>query len=174
MTDPETCEAAHIIPPEVRKMSPADQWLDRYGESHNHTINKLLHWVCVPLIVVSLIGLLWSVPVPAAFRDTSAALNWGTVFLMAAIVYYFIMSISLAFGILPFVAAVVATVAWLDTLSAPLPILSLSIFALSWAGQFFGHWLEGKRPSFFEDLQFLMIGPVWLLAAVYRRLGIPY
>jgi uncharacterized membrane protein YGL010W len=155
-------------------MSPADQWLDRYGESHHHRINKLLHWVCVPLIVVSLIGLLWSIPVPAAFKDTSPVLNWGTVFLMAAIVYYFIMSISLALGILPFIIVVVAAVTWLETLAAPLPLLSAAIFVVAWAGQFVGHWLEGKRPSFFEDLQFLMIGPVWLLATVYRRLGIPY
>ena len=155
-------------------MSPAHQWLDQYGESHQNKVNKLLHWICVPLIVVSLIGLLWSIPVPGAFQDTSPALNWGTIFLMAAVVYYFIMSISLAFGILPFIALVVAAVMWLDSIPAPLPILSLAIFILAWVGQFIGHWIEGKKPSFFEDLQFLMIGPLWLLAAVYRRLGIPY
>lgn len=155
-------------------MSQADQWLDRYGESHNNRINKLLHWICVPLIVVSLIGFLWSLPVPSAFRDTSPALNWGTIFLMAAVVYYFIMSISLAFGILPFIALVVASVFWLDSLTVSLPLVSAIIFVLAWIGQFIGHWLEGKRPSFFEDLQFLMIGPLWLLAALYRRLGIPY
>ncbi len=155
-------------------MSPADQWLDRYGESHNHRVNKLLHWVCVPLIVVSLIGLLWSIPVPAALKATSPALNWGTIFLMAAVVYYFIMSISLAFGILPFVVLVVMAVSWLDSLPIPLPLLSALIFAVAWVGQLIGHRVEGKRPSFFEDLQFLMIGPLWLLAAVYRRLGIRY
>lgn len=155
-------------------MSPADQWLDRYGESHNHTINKLLHWVCVPLIVISLIGLLWSVPVPQALLDISPALNWGTVFLMAAVVYYFIISISLAFGILPFVVLVVAAVAWLDTLEVDLAIVSALIFVLAWLGQFVGHWIEGKKPSFFQDLQFLMIGPLWLLATLYRKLGIRY
>ena len=155
-------------------MSPAHQWLDRYGESHQNQVNKLLHWICVPLIVISLIGLLWSIPVPATFQDTSEALNWGTIFLMAAVVYYFIISISLAFGILPFIALVVSAVFWLDTLPIPLPILSITIFVLAWGGQFVGHWVEGRKPSFFEDLQFLMIGPLWLLAAVYRRLGIPY
>ena len=155
-------------------MSPAHHWLERYGESHKNPINKLLHCICVPLIVISLIGLLWSIPVPVTFQDTSPALNWGTIFLMAAVVYYFIMSISLAFGILPFIALVVAAVTWLDSLPAPLPALSLVIFVVAWVGQFIGHWVEGKKPSFFEDLQFLMIGPLWLLAAVYRRFGIPY
>lgn len=155
-------------------MRTADHWLNEYAESHTHRANAALHWVCVPLIVASLIGLLWSLPVPRAFSDSSPALNWGTLFLMAAVVYYFIMSISLAFGMLPFVVAIVAAVAWLDSLPAPLWLTSGGVFLLAWLGQFVGHWIEGKRPSFFKDLQFLMIGPLWLLATIYRRFGIPY
>jgi len=155
-------------------MRTADQWFDEYSESHQNPTNKLLHWICVPAIVISLIGLLWSVPVPRAFADISPALNWGTAFLLAAVVYYFIMSINLAIGMLPVVLAVVAIVAWLDRLSMPLWLVSAIIFAAAWVGQFVGHMIEGKKPSFFQDLQFLMIGPAWLLAHVYRRLGIPY
>ena len=152
----------------------ADEWLDEYGESHTNRVNTILHWICVPLIVISLIGLLWSLPVPSAFRDISPALNWGSVFLMASVVYYFIISLSLAFGILPFILLVVTTVIWLDTLSIPLWLISLTIFVVAWIGQFIGHWVEGKKPSFFKDIQFLMIGPLWLLAKLYRRWGIPY
>jgi len=155
-------------------MKTADQWLDEYAQSHTHSTNTLLHWICVPLIVVSLIGLLWSLPVPVAFREISPVLNWGTTFLMAAVVYYFIISLSLAFGILPFIVVVVAAVVWLDSLSTPLYISSAVIFIAAWIGQFIGHLVEGKKPSFFKDLQFLMIGPLWLLAKVYRRLGVPY
>ena len=42
------------------------------------------------------------------------------------------------------------------------------VFVLAWIGQFIGHLIEGKRPSFFKDLQFLLIGPAWLMAFVYR------
>jgi uncharacterized membrane protein YGL010W len=155
-------------------MSPAEPWLRAYESDHLHPANKFLHWICVPLIVVSLVGLLWSLPVPQAFQQSPAVLNWGTLFLMAAIVYYFIMSISLAIGMLPFVLAVIVAVAWLDALPPPLWALCGALFAVGWLGQFLGHWIEGRRPSFLRDLQFLMIGPIWLLASVYRRLGIPY
>jgi len=155
-------------------MKTADQWLDEYADSHTNDINLVLHWVCVPLIVLSLVGLLWSLPVPLAFREISPVLNWGTTFLMAAVVYYFIISLSLAFGILPFIVIVVTSVVWLETLAIPLWISSGAIFVAAWIGQFVGHVLEGKKPSFFKDLQFLMIGPLWLLAKIYRRIGIPY
>lgn len=155
-------------------MRTADQWFDEYSESHQNPTNKLLHWICVPSIVVSLIGLLWSLPVPQAFLDISPALNWGTAFLLASVVYYFIMSINLAIGMLPVVLGVVMIVARLDQLSMPLWLVSAIIFAAAWVGQFIGHIVEGKKPSFFQDLQFLMIGPAWLLAHVYRRFGIPY
>ena len=155
-------------------MRTADQWLAEYAESHTNSFNTVMHWICVPLIVVSLIGLLWSIPIPSAFTKISPALNWGTVFLMASVVYYFIISLSLAFGILPFIILVVTAVIWLDSLAPPLWLSSVVIFVAAWIGQFLGHWAEGKKPSFFKDLQFLMIGPLWLLAKVYRRLGIPY
>jgi uncharacterized membrane protein YGL010W len=155
-------------------MKTADQWLAEYAHSHTHNINMALHWICVPLTVLSLVGLFWSLPVPLAFREISPVLNWGTTFLMAAVVYYFIISLSLAFGILPFIVIVVAGIVWLETLSIPLWISCGVIFVVAWVGQFVGHLLAGSQPSFVKDLQFLMIGPLWLLAKVYRRIGIPY
>jgi len=151
-----------------------DQWLAEYAHNHRDDTNRLIHWVCVPVIVVSIVGLMWSLPVPETFRAASPALNWGTVFLMAAVVYYFILSISLAIGSLPFVIGVVAAVAWLDRLAVPLWLISAALFAAGWIGQFIGHWHEGSRPAFFRDLQFLMIGPLWLIAGVFRRFNIPY
>lgn len=155
-------------------MKTADEWLAEYARNHRDDTNKLIHWICVPIIVVSVVGLLWSVPVPETFSNASPALNWGTVFLMAAVVYYFIMSISLAVGAVPFVLFVVAVVAWLDRLNGPLWAISLGLFGAGWAGQLIGHWHEGSRPAFFRDLQYLMIGPLWLIAGLYRRLNIPY
>ncbi|HDZ8845068.1 Mpo1-like protein [Aeromonas veronii] len=54
------------------------------------------------------------------------------------------------------------------------PGIYLCSLALLWIAQFVGHKIEGKRPSFLADLQFLLIGPAWVLASLYRRLGIPY
>ena len=154
-------------------MQPVTTWLEEYGESHQNATNKALHWICVPLIVLSLVGLMWSVPVPAAFEQISPLMNWGTLFMLAALVYYFILSYTLAFGMVLVTAGMVAFLHWMDGLSIPLGQLSIGIFVAAWIGQFIGHAIEGKRPSFFKDVQFLMIGPIWLLSALYRKLGIP-
>jgi uncharacterized membrane protein YGL010W len=155
-------------------MRTVQQWFDEYGESHQDPRNKVLHWICVPIIVVSLVGLLWSLPVPAAFASISPLLNWGTLLVAAALVYYFAMSWSLAVGMLVFVAVIITALALLDRLSVSLWILCVALFVLAWIGQFIGHQYEGRRPSFFKDIQFLMIGPLWLLSAIYRKLRIPY
>lgn len=155
-------------------MRSIDHWLEAYGASHQDPVNKLIHWICVPAIVFSVIGLLWSLPVPAAFVDISAALNWAVLFAMAAVVYYFILSVSLALGATLVLALLLLLAAELDDLAMPLWSVSLLVFVVAWIGQFIGHRIEGKKPSFFEDLQFLMIGPLWLLAAAYRRVGIAY
>jgi uncharacterized membrane protein YGL010W len=155
-------------------MKPVQQWIDEYGESHQHPHNKVLHWICVPIIVLSLVGLLWSIPVPGAFAAISPVLNWGTVLLLAGLIYYFAMSWTLALGMVVFVALVIGALLWLDQLPVSLWILCVGLFVLAWIGQFIGHHYEGKRPSFFKDLQFLMIGPLWLIGFIYRKLRIPY
>ncbi len=58
--------------------------------------------------------------------------------------------------------------------SLPLWAVSLAAFAGAWVGQFVGHKIEGKKPSFLKDVQFLLIGPAWLLSFVFKKLGITY
>ena len=155
-------------------MRTAQAWLDEYSESHRHVTNEVLHWICVPAIVVSVIGLLWSLPFPAAWRELSPYFNWGGLFVLAAIIYYFLVSLPLAIGMLVVLLAMLGIVHWLAGLSTPLWLICVAIFVVAWIGQFIGHAVEGKRPSFFKDLQFLMIGPMWLLSHLYRRVGIPF
>jgi uncharacterized membrane protein YGL010W len=155
-------------------MRSVDDWLAEYGESHTNHTNELLHWICVPLIVLAVIGLLWSLPVPDAFASRSAWLNWGTLTALVAFAYYVALSPSLAVGIALVFVGLFAIVNALAALSWPLWITCLVIFGAAWIGQFIGHAVEGKRPSFFKDVQFLLIGPLWLVAALYRRLGLSY
>jgi uncharacterized membrane protein YGL010W len=155
-------------------MRTVDQWLAEYAASHQHPTNKGLHWICVPLIVVSLTGLLWSLPAPQAFSAISPWLNWGTLLLLAGLIYYTFLSRVLAFGMLLFVALVALAVKALDVLPWSLWLVCVAIFVVAWIGQFIGHYYEGSRPSFFKDVQFLMIGPLWLLSFIYRKLRIRY
>lgn len=155
-------------------MRAVQSWLDEYGESHRNRVNKTLHWICVPLILLSLIGLLWSIPVPQLFAQTSSLLNWGVLFLIAALLYYYALAWRLALGMTLVVFLVILIVYATSRLTVSLWLVSLSVFVIAWIGQFIGHQVEGRKPSFFKDLQFLLIGPVWLLAFLYRGLHIAY
>ena len=154
-------------------MRTAAEWLDDYGDSHRNPANKALHWICVPVIAWCVVGLLWSLPFPGALRAMHPALNWAGVAVLAAIGYYVVLSPRLALGAAPLLLAFLWSVGIVaHSSTVPLWGICLFLFVVAWIGQFIGHAVEGKRPSFFKDLQFLMIGPLWLLADLYRRLGI--
>ncbi|HYM41281.1 MAG TPA: Mpo1-like protein [Steroidobacteraceae bacterium] len=155
-------------------MRTVADWLSDYGSSHQNPTNKLLHWLCVPPIVLSVMGFLWSLPVPAALVERFPWANWAILAAAAAIVYYLTLSPALAAGVTLAFAALLYLTHALAGLPWPLWVTSLVIFIVAWIGQFVGHAIEGKRPSFFKDLQFLLIGPLWLLAAAYRRFSLPY
>jgi uncharacterized membrane protein YGL010W len=156
-------------------MRTAAQWLDEYGDSHRNHTNKALHWICVPVIAWCVLGLLWSLPFPFGIRTLHPAANWGSVAVLAALIYYALLSVPLTLGAIALLTAFLWSLNRLERLSmVPLWSICLAAFVFAWVGQFIGHAIEGKRPSFFKDVQFLMIGPIWLLADVYRRLGIRY
>jgi len=138
-------------------MKALREWLEEYDESHRNPVNKTVHWICVPLITFSVVGMLW------------AASPWAAVAFVALVsLYYFRLSPSLALGMLPIAGLMMAAASVL-----PSPFWSsLAIFVLAWIGQFWGHTVEGKNPSFLKDVQFLLVGPLWLLSFVYRRLGL--
>jgi uncharacterized membrane protein YGL010W len=154
-------------------MRTADQWLDDYGDSHRNPTNKALHWICVPVILWCVLGLLWSLPFPGGMRAEYPALNWAGATVLAALIYYSLLSVRLTLGALPLLIAALWSIDRLDHIDGvPLWSICVALFVAAWIGQFIGHAIEGKRPSFFKDVQFLMIGPLWLLADVYRRVGI--
>jgi uncharacterized membrane protein YGL010W len=154
-------------------MRTLSNWLDQYGESHRNPVNERLHFICVPAIVLSLIGLLSSLPVPRMWGDLPW-LDWATLITALAMLYYVSLSWALAAGVLVCFAVMFLIIHEFRTLPWPLWATSLAIFVIAWIGQFYGHAIEGKRPSFFKDVQFLLIGPLWLLAALYRRLGLSF
>jgi len=148
--------------------------LDDYAGDHLHPVNRGIHRVCVPLISVALIGLLWSVPVPWSFGGSIGAVNWATVFMPGVAIFYLALSVRLAVGMVLFMAAAVAVVALLEGLPLPLWQVCGAVFVLAWAGQFFGHAAEGRQPSFLRNPAHLLVGPLFLLAQLYRQLGIRY
>jgi uncharacterized membrane protein YGL010W len=158
-------------------MRKIDQLLSEYGESHQNVTNKIIHWICVPLIFFSVMGLIASIPsglVQSYLGPGNPYANWATVTLLLAIAYYVSLSITLAIGMALFGLACLFIDKTIAQSGIYLWMVSLIVFVVAWIGQFYGHKIEGKKPSFFKDLQFLLIGPAWLLHFVYKRLGIPY
>lgn len=157
-------------------MRKIDQLLAEYGESHQNATNKAIHWICVPLIFFSVVGMVASLPsglVHSLLGENPYA-NWATVFLVVALAYYVALSIPLAVGMMFFGALCLYLARVITAQGLSLWMTSLIIFVLAWIGQFYGHKVEGKKPSFLKDLQFLMIGPAWLMHFIFKRIGIPY
>jgi uncharacterized membrane protein YGL010W len=156
-------------------MKLVDQLLAQYGESHQNPTNKYIHWICVPLIMFSLVGVLMTIPFPA---DYSIISHWGAVVLLLALLYYLRLSVTLFLGFILIGGAILwgnhAIYTALDENALHMLYVSLAIFFIAWVGQFYGHKVEGKKPSFLKDIQFLLIGPAWLLHFIYRKWNIPY
>ena len=155
-----------------RSISRADKLFREYGASHQNKVNKLIHWVCVPAILVSVVGALECLPFPVA---TPISMSWGKLVAALAMMFYINLSASLSVGMFLVLfasfwivsAATVAGYTWK---------LYAVVFGIAWVFQFIGHssLFEGKKPSFFKDLFFLLIGPAWLVHFIYKLLGIPY
>ena len=159
-------------------MKSIEQLIEEYGESHQNSTNKAIQWICVPLIMLSLLALISMIPFPIhditlfSINSEKVLLNWTIIFLLFAVIFYLRLSISIAVGMLLIAIGMIASINWIALFDPTIWRLSLSIFVMAWIGQFIGHKIEGKKPSFFEDLQFLLIGPAWLLSFIYKKIGI--
>ncbi len=155
-------------------MRTIDEWLDEYGESHRNPVNKTIHRVAVPIIALDMLGLAHAIPTEALLGP-GAPNAAGVAVAVVSLAYYARLSPALAAGMAVLAALGLAALAAAQALlgAAFVPAL-IAVFVGAWAAQFYGHSVEGKKPSFVRDLQFLMIGPLWLLADAYRRLGLRY
>jgi uncharacterized membrane protein YGL010W len=141
-------------------MRAVDRMFQRYSEFHRNGTNKAIHWVCVPLILWSVLGLLW-VASPVV----------TVVAVAASMAFYLLLSLPLALGMAAVIAFMIYAASLLDS---RLLVVSAAVFIGAWIGQFVGHRFEGRKPAFLDDVRSLLIGPAWVLAFLYRRLGIAY
>ena len=155
-------------------MSEIDDWLVRYEATHENLRNPVVYWAAVPMIVLGTVGVLWHLPIPAEFFEISPLLNWGSAFLMATAIYYFIISLSLAIGMLPFLLGIAAIQLWLAGSALPQIGVSVALLVAGTAGLWLGHQGDGRIRSIVQDFQLMMIGPLWLLSVMYRRFNVPF
>ena len=152
-------------------MPTIHQWLNEYGESHQNPLNKSIHWICVPSIFLSIVGFLYCIKLPFYFANHH--INLALIALLIVLIYYFSLSKTLSVGMFVFAFACLLFCHLMERyFFIPLWAVSLFIFIAAWAGQFYGHKIEGKKPSFLKDLHFLLIGPAWLMSFIYEKTGV--
>jgi len=159
-------------------MPTLQHYLNRYAESHQNNTNVLIHWICVPLIVFSLLGLVWAIPVPHVdfLGKLNGYINLATFLILFATIYYLRLSFRIGLAMILTIWIFSTGIILLERMARlrgwpEMWQVCLFIFVLAWAGQFIGHKIEGKKPSFLEDLQFLLIGPAWLWVKIFRKLN---
>lgn len=152
-------------------MRSMQDWLDSYSSDHRNPTNQVLHWLCVPPIVWSVIALLWTIPVPAAFLRPG---SWAVAVMVLSFYWYWKHSRPLAAALLVAFALFGLLTNVLFGLLGPASLrnLAIGVFVIAWIGQFIGHKFEGRKPSFLTDLSYLLIGPAWLMAKLLRKLGL--
>jgi uncharacterized membrane protein YGL010W len=130
-----------------------DRLLARYADDHRNGVNQALHTLCVPVIFWCALALFWSANPVIAVAAAAAA---GLFYLRLSLGWGLAMIVVMALGLA--LASITPHRLWVAAI----------LFALAWIGQFVGHAVEGRRPSFLDDLRFLLVGPLWVLAKVVR------
>lgn len=138
-------------------------WLEEYGECHQNKWNVLIHKIFVPIIFISIYFMLYTLPFP--FKKT-AYINPANVIYLPLLFFYFRLNwkVGLMMLVAGILLGIMSTAFHINCLLFDFLMfkLSLILFVIGWIGQFIGHKIEGKKPSFFEDLKFLLIGPIWV------------
>jgi len=151
-------------------MKTLQQWFDEYAVSHQNETNISIHFICVPAIFFSIVGIFMSIPslfLKKLFNlENPLLVNWATIALIFFLLFYLRLSFSMFLKMLLFSILCIIVNYYL---SQYLHILytSISIFVIAWIGQFYGHKVEGAKPSFLKDLQFLLIGPAWVVKKMF-------
>ena len=157
-------------------MRKIDQLFEEYAESHQNQTNKFIHWICVPLIFFTIVGFISLIPAPHFCAPYFGCISVASIVaLFLVTIFYFTLSWRISLIMLLIMLfmehfAYAINVHFKENSW----IIYLSIFVITWIFQFIGHKIEGKKPSFLKDLQFLLIGPIWLLHFILKKIGIPY
>ncbi|MGA9213117.1 DUF962 domain-containing protein [Kaistella sp.] len=157
-------------------MRKIDQLFNEYAESHQNHTNKTIHWICVPLIFWSILGFISLIPAPHFFLKYFGAISVVSIVAVVLVTLYYL-KLSWRIGlIMIFIMLLMEHFAYFINVKFQYQswIIFVVIFVLSWIGQFYGHKIEGKKPSFLKDLQFLLIGPIWLLHFILKKWNLKY
>ena len=143
-----------------------------YRNNHKDINHPLIFWPSVIILLLSVVGIMWSIEIPVHFSYVSTILNWGTLFLMVMTVYCFLISFFLAIGLIPLFISTIMLFLWLENLDYSIMCISIYGITFSLYGIYRGRRIQNNLSSVIEDLQMVIIAPLWLLSIIYTKLGI--
>lgn len=153
-------------------MRTIEKLINTYGESHQNKVNVAIHGIAVPSIYLVTIGLIWSIPTIGLLDYFG--INWAHPLALAVLVYYFKLSGPIGAAMTLLTTACFVFLRFLDNTGVSVLQFSAVLFVVMWILQFVGHKIEGKKPSFFEDLRYLLVGPAWWWVHWLKRMKISY
>ena len=139
-------------------MNEISKLLDNYSQHHKHPVNELIHFLAIPLIMFSILGLLYCIHSTAA-----------VVFILFSLIFYFKLSYK-AFIIMAIWSFFYYYLLYL--LQEKIFYISIFAFVFGWLIQFIGHFIEGKKPSFLDDIKYLWIGPLFVVRGILIKIGL--
>ncbi len=130
-----------------------------YSSSHQNETNQLIHLVCVPVIFFTVVATVYYyLPLPLT----------GLIIFASLVFYYRSMRSFLPPMIVLYVISLCIS-AYFAPFKFFMPVVGC-LFVVAWIGQFWGHKIEGKKPSFFQDLFFLLVGPAWVMSKFQKKI----
>lgn len=153
-------------------MRTIEKLLLQYSESHQNKTNVLIHAIAVPSIYFVTLGLIWAIPVPDFIADFDV--TWAHILAIPILFYYFKLSGPIGAAMTLLTIACFGGINFIAYYGVSVWLFCLSLFIVMWILQFIGHKIEGKKPSFLEDLRFLLVGPAWWWMHWLKRLNISY
>ncbi|MGH8177827.1 MAG: DUF962 domain-containing protein [Steroidobacter sp.] len=157
-------------------MRTQQQYLSAYAQSHQNSLNQLIHYICVPVIAFSTLALLWAIPIGRWLGLDAGTAPWVNIVTLGILpvgAFYLRLSFRSFATMAVWYALSVVLIVLLQQSAGTTWLVAVAaiLWIAAWALQFYGHEVEGAKPSFADDLVFLLIGPLFLMDKFYRRIG---
>jgi len=166
-------------PPKIEQR-PIDVIIDQYDSFHQKPANRVINYFCIPLLVFSIVGFVWSLPFPQLkfLGAYISYLNWGSFLIAFSVYYYMRLSPVISYIVLLILFALIYGIIQMQAAGKAggfiVPQICVFVFVMSIIAQFIGYQIEGKKPTFSDEFKFMLTGPIWLLSLVLKKFGVRY
>jgi uncharacterized membrane protein YGL010W len=159
----------------ITPQRPLDLAIEQYASFHQKPANRVINYICIPLIVFSVLGFVWSIPFPhlAFLGKYNGFINWASFIIAFGIYYYLKLSPMLSYLMLFTFFGFTYIIIQFEK-DPVLPQVCVFLFVMANVAQFIGYRIEGRKPTFADEFKFMLVGPMWLWTVVLKKFGVKY